>query len=160
MDAALPPLYLCATKVKEMATKETIAIIGATGDTGSAISKSLAKHPYRLLLMSTEKDELNELAEVIKAIDPLADFDIIHCPIDASWEADIIILAVPYHEEKEVAESIKEVATGKMLISITDPAASGIQAEELQKVLPYSRIVRIFNIADLSKHIDTSFIHL
>ena len=41
-----------------MATKKTIAIIGASGNMGSAIAKSLAKSPYRLLLFGKEEAKL------------------------------------------------------------------------------------------------------
>lgn len=37
-----------------MEAKQTIAVFGASGSTGSAITKSIAKGPYRLLLMSND----------------------------------------------------------------------------------------------------------
>ena len=72
---------------------------------------------------------------------------------EASWEADIIILATPYGAEKEVAEKIREVATGKVVISISNPLNSSYNdlvtsedaAEELQKLLPNSKVVKTFN---------------
>lgn len=42
-----------------MKTKQTIAVIGASGNMGSAISKSLAKGNYRLLLFSETKVRFN-----------------------------------------------------------------------------------------------------
>ena len=41
--------------------------------------------------------------------------------MDASWEADVIIPAVPYGTEKEVVEKIRNVATQKIVISIANP---------------------------------------
>ena len=135
--------------------KKTIAIIGATGSMGSAIAKSLAKGNYRLLLFSTDTDKLNALVEEIKKTNLYADIDCIGCPFDASWEADIIIPAIPFDAEKEIAEKIRQVATGKIVISIANPlnqsfdglitAAGTSAAEELQKLLPYSKIVKAFN---------------
>jgi NADPH-dependent F420 reductase len=135
--------------------KKTIAIIGATGSMGSAIAKSLAKGNYRLLLFSTDTDKLNALVEEIKKTNFYADIDCIGCPFDASWEADIIIPAIPFDAEKEIAEKIRQVATGKIVISIANPlnqsfdglitAAGTSAAEELQKLLPYSKIVKAFN---------------
>ncbi|MEO5781727.1 MAG: hypothetical protein ABIQ07_00560 [Ginsengibacter sp.] len=43
-----------------MATKKTIAIIGASGNMGSAIAKSLAKSQYRLLLFGKEENKLKQ----------------------------------------------------------------------------------------------------
>ena len=138
-----------------MQTKQTIAVIGATGNMGSAISKSLAKGNYRLLLGANDQEKLEVLVKDIKTRNASANVEAINCPIDASWEADIIIAAVPYSAEKEVADKIREVANQKIVISIanplnetydgleTDPASSA--AEELQKLLPNSKVVKAFN---------------
>jgi NADPH-dependent F420 reductase len=138
-----------------MQTKQTIAVIGATGSMGSAISKSLAKGNYRLLLFATDIDKLNGLVKEIKQNNPHADVEPVSCSYHASWEADIIISAVPYAAEKKVAEKIREVANQKIVISIANPlndtydglttAPGTSAAEELQKLLPNSKVVKAFN---------------
>jgi NADPH-dependent F420 reductase len=138
-----------------MATKKTIAIIGASGNMGSAIAKSLAKGKYRLLLFANRKEKLQKIISEIKEANPAADVDGASCPFDASWEADIIIPAVKYPIEKEVAQKIKDVATQKIIISISNPlnetydglvtSTDTSTAEELQKLLPYSKVVKAFN---------------
>ena len=138
-----------------MQTKQTIAIIGATGNMGSAISKSLAKGNYRLLLKANDQEKLQALVQEIHGSNTSADVEGIECPKDASWEADIIIAAVPYEAEKEVAEKIREVANQKIVISITNPlneTYNGLTtepgtsaAEELQNLLPNSKVVKAFN---------------
>lgn len=138
-----------------MQTKQTIAIIGATGNMGSAISKSLAKGNFRLLLFTEDTSKVKDLVKEIKSAYPGTDVEPITCSYNASWEADIIIAAVPYGAEKEVAEKIREVANQKIVISIanplnetfdgllTDPSTSA--AEELQKLLPNSKVIKAFN---------------
>jgi 8-hydroxy-5-deazaflavin:NADPH oxidoreductase len=138
-----------------MATRKTIAIIGASGNMGSAIAKNLAKENYRLLLFANHKENVQQLINEIKKNHPFADVDGMSCPFDASWEADIIIPAVPYEVEKEVAQRIREVATQKIVVSISNPlntsygglvtAPDTSAAEELQKQLPYSKLVKAFN---------------
>lgn len=138
-----------------MNTKQTIAVIGASGNMGSAISKSLAKGNYRLLLFSNEKEKIEALVNEIKNNHAAADLEALECPTDASWEADVIILAVPFKAEKELAEKIREVANQKIVISIANPlneAYDGLvtspgtsAAEELQKLLPNSKVVKAFN---------------
>jgi len=138
-----------------MQTKQTIAIIGATGSMGSAISKSLAKGNYRLLLKATDQENLHQLVAGIESENPKAEVVGAACPTDASWEADIIILAVPYEAEKELSEKIKEVANQKIVVSIANPLnetfdglvtpADSSAAEELQKLLPNSKVVKAFN---------------
>ena len=149
-----------------MQTKQTIAIIGAAGNMGSAIAKSLAKGNYRLLLFTENKNKLKELEKEIKAVHKNADVEPIGCSYTASWEADIIIVAVPYTAEKQVADKIREVANQKIVISIANPlnetydglltAPDTSAAEELQKLLPNSKVVKAFNTtfaADFSQPI-------
>lgn len=138
-----------------MKTKQTIAIIGATGNMGSAISKSLAKGNYRLLLKANNAEGLDKLVQEIKDKKSSADVEAIPCPTEVSWEADIIVLAVPFEAEKEIAGKIKEVANQKIVISIANPlnqtynglvtAPDTSAAEELQKLLPNSKVVKAFN---------------
>ncbi len=138
-----------------MQTNKTIAVIGATGNMGSAISKSISKGNYRLLLCATDQDKVQGLLQEIKTSNPSADVDAANCSHEASWEADIIILAVPYQIEKELAEKIKEVASNKIVISIANPLNASYDglvtspdtsaAQELQKLLPNSKVVKAFN---------------
>jgi len=138
-----------------MQTKQTIAIIGATGNMGSAIAKRLAKGNYRLLLKGSRQEELDKLVSDIQTTTPSADVEAIACPKEASWEADIIIPAVPFDAQEEVAEKIREVANQKIVISIANPLNenyTGLKthgdtsaAEELQKLLPYSKVIKAFN---------------
>jgi 8-hydroxy-5-deazaflavin:NADPH oxidoreductase len=141
--------------MNDMRTKQTIAVIGATGNMGTAISKSISKGNYRLLLLANDLTKTQALAKEIQGINPSADVEAIGCAVDAGWEADIIIMAVPFHAEKEIAERIKEVANQKIVISITNPlngtydslvtASDTSAAEELQKILPHSKVIKAFN---------------
>ncbi len=140
-----------------MATVKTIAIVGATGNMGSAIAKSLSKNgTYRLLLMSTDADKLIDLKMQLQKSSLETEVLTLDCAREASWEADIIIVATPHEAEKEVAEKIREVATGKIVISVSAAvnrpngglatSAHTSAAEELQKLLPHSKVVKTFNI--------------
>lgn len=138
-----------------MRTKQTIAIIGATGSMGAAIAKSLSKGNYRLLLFAKDKSKLKKLEKEIAAAYPAADVEPVNCSYAASWEADVIIVAVPFAAEKEVADKIREVANQKIVISIANPlnetydglvtAPDTSAAEELQKLLPHSKVIKAFN---------------
>lgn len=138
-----------------MKTKQTIAVIGASGNMGAAISGSLSKGNYRLLLYSKQDDKTSLLLKEIKNSNPDADVEIADCSMEASWEADIIILATPYEATREIAEKIKEVANQKIVISIANPLNSSYNglvtapgtsaAEELQELLPNSKVVKAFN---------------
>ena len=138
-----------------MRTKQTIAVIGATGNMGSAISKSLSKGNYRLLLCANDQEKVQALVQEIKNSSPFADVESIDCAVNAGWEADVIILAVPYQAEKDIAKKIRQVANQKIVISIANPlnetynglvtAPGTSAAEELQKLLPNSKVIKAFN---------------
>jgi len=138
-----------------MKTKQTIAVIGATGNMGVAITKSISREPYRVLLKGNEQNTVDTLVNDIKTQNKHADIEAATCLTEASWEADIIILAVPFSAEKEIAAKIKEVANQKIVISIANPLNENYNglitppdtsaAEELQKLLPNSKVVKAFN---------------
>jgi NADPH-dependent F420 reductase len=122
---------------------------------GTAIAKSLSKGNYRLLLFASDKNKLKDRQKEIIATTPGADVEPISCSYTASWEADVIIVAVPFATEKEVADKIRDVANQKIVISIANPlnetydalvtAPDTSAAEELQKLLPNSKVVKAFN---------------
>lgn len=121
---------------------------------GAAIAKGLAKDNYRLLLFGHEEEKMGLLVKEIKHLAPLADIESLHCFVDASWEADIIISALPCGSEREIAERIREVATQKIVIICSTKMGDDSNkvessrisaAEELQKLLPYSKVVKTFN---------------
>ena len=138
-----------------MEAKQTVAIFGASGSMGSAITKSIAKGPYRLLLISNDADKLQKLQSDFLKESPDAETEVIQALIDARWKADIFILAVPYAAEAEIVAEIKDLAEGKIVISITNPINNDLSglvtqpgtsaAEELQKLLPQSKVVKAFN---------------
>jgi NADPH-dependent F420 reductase len=134
---------------------DTIAIIGATGNMGSALAKSLSFSSNHILLFDRNEVKLAALFHEIKELNPIGNIETMSCPADACWEADIIIPAVPFMAEPEVAEKIRNVSTGKIVISITNPVnktydtlltdAGTSAAEELQKLLPHSKVIKAFN---------------
>ena len=132
-----------------MITKQTITIVGASGSTGTAISNSLSRGNYRLLLCGSDLAEVQKVAEAVKRHMAAAEVEALDCTLDACWEADIIILAVPFAEMQEVADRIREVVNQKVVISLANPQdvahdtpATGVVAE-LQKLLPYAKAVRV-----------------
>ncbi len=138
-----------------MQSNKTIAIIGATGRMGSGISRCLSKSRNRLILCSGDGNKVQALIGEIKEDVPFADLEGRICSVDASWEADIIILALPVEAEKEVAGKIREVANQKIVISIANPLNASYHypagspdmsiAEELQELLPHSKVIKVFN---------------
>ena len=133
----LPDATLWNKSQKQM-SKKVIAIIGATEKLGSVFSKNLAKFKYRLLLFSHDEAKLNSLEKEIKAATPKADIECMNCPMDASWEADIVITDI--HDKKELIEKTKPFANRKIVLSVFYAS----EEKELEKLLAGARLVKIF----------------
>ena len=136
-----------------MSTK-TIAIIGATGSIGLAVATGLAKENYRLLLFAREPKALASVARAIKDKVPGADIESMGCAVNASWEADIIIITVPLAEQEQFANEIEPFTNRKILINISYEddhnlvASRALQAtRQLQKIFPGAKVVKLFNVS-------------
>ncbi len=126
-----------------MAVKKTIAIVGATEKAGSEIAKRFSGLPYRLLLISNNAEQLSQLADDISQQNSAAEIDTIECVKDGCWEADIIVLAVPGCEEKHATDMMKEVATQKIVVVLSNA--------EIEQFLPNSKVVTVSDIFALNE---------
>ncbi|MDF2383959.1 hypothetical protein JMG10_20980 [Nostoc ellipsosporum NOK] len=115
--------------------KKTMAIIGATEQKGKAAIMQLASHPgFRFLLLSPDMAALDSLTKTLLQKFPGAEIEPMTCTRDASWEADIIVLTVPEAEEETIAQLIKEVVTGKVVIHVKENDETSV----LKTLLPHS----------------------
>lgn len=122
-----------------MAYKHTVAIIGATTPQGSLIAQRIGAQ-FRLLLMDTAQAPLMDLQNTVLSAYPQAEVDLLTCCKDASWEADIVVVAIAETELAEIAARIKEVTTCKPVIHlVTTPAA----ASQLVHLLPHANVVTV-----------------
>ncbi len=132
-----------------MATKITIAVIGAIGKPGSEIARRISKDNYRLLLVAEENNQLNQLSKQLKRTNPHTEVEIVGCAKDGCWEADIIIMAISFAEAKEMVGKIKEVATQKVVLCISNNTKTTsfpfAEAQQLQQLLPHSKVVAAFH---------------
>lgn len=132
-----------------MATKKTIAIIGALEEKGREAIQYLTGQNYRLLLFYKETEDP---APAKKQTNGSPETEWISCPVEASWEADIIILAISQEEQQEVISGIKVFLTGKPVIDLGNEAGT---VKELETSLPHSDIFSVLpqDIDKLIQHI-------
>ena len=133
-----------------MTTKQTIVIIGAT-DAGRQVAALLAGGNYNLLLCDEEFAKSESLASELNKTVKGCQAEAMQCSFDCAWEGDIVLMAVNAPEQKVVAEIIREVVNQKIVISlisamkqVSDGIASALcQCDELQKMLPNSKLVSV-----------------
>jgi predicted dinucleotide-binding enzyme len=127
-----------------MATRETIAVIGATEKTGSAVIGKLLEIGTRLLLISDDENAFTFLTK-LKSDNAEGRIEIIDCVKEGCWQADIIVFVTSFKNVTDAIERIKEVATQKIIVSITDindnESSPFVEAQELQQFMPYSKVV-------------------
>ncbi|HVG13524.1 MAG TPA: hypothetical protein VM935_01150, partial [Chitinophagaceae bacterium] len=129
-----------------MNTKQTIAIIGKPVNEVYTICKNLSRGNYRLVLSGDDDYMLKALASDLAYGSTAGEVETQGCIIDASWEADFIIMAEASHRAGQIAEAIREVANQKIvIISNVTATHCGEEAipvvkrhEELQQLLPNS----------------------
>ncbi|HWJ30318.1 MAG TPA: 2-dehydropantoate 2-reductase N-terminal domain-containing protein [Flavisolibacter sp.] len=122
-----------------MKHKETIAVIGAVSEEGQKVLGFLLQSGQRLLLMDEAADQLLLLHQSLSALHPEAEIDIQPCCREASWEADLIILAKPQPTPEAAIQKMKEVANNKIIVCFNNNDMDLL--ELLQKELPYSRVI-------------------
>lgn len=115
-----------------------MAIIGAASETGNAVAKGMAK-TYRLLLMDHSRNDLSAFEAELKQ--QQADVEVINCCKEASWEADVVVVAVEKALLPEVAVKLKEVTNCKPVVHFIDDATEN---DHLQQALPHANVVSIW----------------
>ncbi len=119
-----------------MHTPQTIVIIGA-GEKGKGIAYGLSSGNFRILLCAHEPASIESFVEGIKKDHPAVEIETSGCTYDATWEADIIVLAVAPSELEEITKNISVVACQKTVIVSAN-------ATDVQQLLPNAKVVEAF----------------
>ncbi len=118
---------------------ETIGIIGA-GNVGSALARGCKRAGNEVRVVGHEQNAIRELV---------------------TW-AEIVVFAVPFGALDELVKDLGELLAGKIVIDVTNAVDASMHlavgfttsgAEELQKKLPRSRVVKAFNTV-FAQHMD------
>jgi len=120
------------------------AIVGF-GPVGQALARAFARKEIDISVASRRPAEA--LVPQARAIGPT----VIPKPLDDALKADIVILAVPFWQHREIAKAARSWQ-GKIVIEVTN--AFGVALEELDglpssvvvsRALPGARLVKAFN---------------
>jgi NADPH-dependent F420 reductase len=100
--------------------KVAIAILGGTGQEGSALARRWAKAGHRVILGSRDAAKAAAAAEQIKTA--VAGADISGAGnTEAAKAAEVVVLTVPYAAQRATVEQVRETLTGKILVDATVP---------------------------------------
>lgn len=122
--------------------KKTIAVLRNSGEFSPLIMEILLQQDLRLLFVSEDKYKNEKLEKQLEAKPTVAEIDFITCEREGCWEAEIIIVNQSDKFSYDLIEKIKEVATQKIVLSVSEDAEQS-DYTGLEKLLPFSKLVKI-----------------
>ncbi len=145
------------SKLKSMSNRTTFAVLGVSETKSIFLAKQIAKTNTVLLFDQNTATLLEVYTEIISE-NPKANAEMMICPTNASWEADVILLSNDTATNAALLEKIKKVATGKIIITLgneIEGISSASIFDELQHLFPFSKVVQSIGSSEDS---DNSFV--
>jgi predicted dinucleotide-binding enzyme len=133
-----------------MSNRRTFAVLGVSEINSIFLAKQIAK-TNPVLLFDNDAVVLNTVYSQILSEHPNANAEIMICPTNASWEADVIILSNAAATDGNLVEKIRNVATGKIVLFLENKKNTDENSpEKLQDLFPFSKVIQSFESADNS----------
>jgi NADPH-dependent F420 reductase len=101
-------------------SKETIAILGGTGDLGTGLAIRWSKAGHRIIIGSRTLEKAQNAVANLQKISPDTPADAME-NADAAKAGEIVVLTVPAEHQLSTLETVREGLTGKILIDVTVP---------------------------------------
>ncbi len=124
-----------------------IAVIG-TGTVGSALARTFVRSGHHVTLVAKDTDKTRALAHDVGA-------SASRSTAEAARNADVVVRAVPYSAAADVADELRPIANGKVVIDVTNPhtpdyselatAGGPSAAEQIAERIPGARVAKAFN---------------
>ena len=100
--------------------KETIAILGGTGDLGTGLAIRWAKAGHEIVIGSRTQEKADAAVAELKKISPQTPARAM-VNSAAAAAGDIVVLTVPFEHQLSTLESVRAGLEGKILIDVTVP---------------------------------------
>ncbi len=100
--------------------KETIAILGGTGDLGTGLAIRWAKAGHAIIIGSRTQEKADAAVAELKKISPQTPAKAL-VNSAAAAAGDIVVLTVPFEHQLSTLESVRDGLQGKILIDVTVP---------------------------------------
>jgi ketopantoate reductase len=133
-----------------MSNRRTFAVLGVSEIKSIFLAKQIAK-TNSVLLFDNDAVVLNTVYSQILSEHPNANTEIMICPTNASWEADVIILSNAATTDENLIKKIRKVATGKIVLVVANKMNiinSESTLDKLQHLFPFSKVIQSFESAD------------
>jgi hypothetical protein len=133
-----------------MSNRRTFAVLGVSETNSIFLAKQIAK-TNPVLLFDHDAVVLNTVYSQILLEYPNANAEMMICPTNASWEADVIIISNAAATDSNLIEKIRNVATGKIVLFLENKKntdISGNSPEKFKHLFPFSKVVQSFESAD------------
>lgn len=133
-----------------MSNKKTFAVINVSEPKSLFLAKQIAK-ANPVLLFDQNPTTLLEVHTQILLENPEAKVEMMICPTNASWEADIIILSNYAATDIILAEKIRKVATGKIVLVLENeknPMHFENPVDKLQQLFPFSKVIESIEVPE------------
>ena len=101
-------------------SKETIAILGGTGDLGTGLAIRWSKVGHKIVIGSRTLEKAQAAVEALQQISPETPAEAMENG-DAAKAGDIVVLTVPAEHQESTLSTVKESLIGKILIDVTVP---------------------------------------
>ncbi len=103
-----------------------IAILGGTGDQGPGLAMRFAKAGRRVVIGSRKLEKAQGVADEIRAAVPEGTIEG-YANAEATQEAEIVILSVPFEHTASTVKGLKEVLQpGQIIVSMGVPLATSV----------------------------------
>ena len=100
--------------------KETVAILGGTGDLGTGLAIRWSKAGHKIVIGSRTLEKAQAAVAALHEISPETPAEAME-NFDAAKAGEIVVLTVPAEHQESTLSSVKENLMGKILIDVTVP---------------------------------------
>ena len=106
--------------MRKKADKESIAILGGTGDLGTGLAIRWSKAGYKMIIGSRTLPKAQKAVAALQEISPETPAEAMENG-DAAAAGDIVVLTVPAKHQTSTLAGVKDALRGKILIDVTVP---------------------------------------
>ena len=104
----------------DSASKDTIAILGGTGDLGTGLAIRWSRAGHKIIIGSRTLEKAQKAVADLSEISPETPADAME-NADAAAAGDIVVLTVPAEHQVSTLETVRPGLSGKILIDVTVP---------------------------------------